>query len=149
VVLYLSEHVVGDYLIESSVSRSGRHRAVSTLAIYSRERGFIPLSKAGDRVVEKSEAKPTYARGEAYRVKVKIAKGEYIIYGWFVKNFLNRVKGYISVYSHKGELIYRAKYVDGELRRSMGSPVNAWLVRVFTEQLKIPVKRTRLGDEVV
>jgi len=145
----LSEYVIGDYIVENSVSRSGRHRLLSTILIYSREKGLIPLSKAGDRVVEKNPVKPTYSRGEAYRVKLKLVRGEYALYARFVRNFLNRVKGYIAVYSYKGELLYKAKYVDGELRRSVGNPVNAWLVRVLVDQLRIPVKKTRLGDEVV
>lgn len=145
----MSEYIVGEYLIENSKSRSGRHRAVSTLIIYSREKGVIPLSKANGYVVEELKTKPTYARGEAKKVKLRVNRGEYIVYGWFVKNFLGKVKGYIEVYSYRGELLFKAKYFDGELRRSRGNPVNAWLVRVFTDYLKIPVKKTRLGDERV
>ncbi len=145
----MSEYIVGEYLIENSRSRSGRHHAVSTLIIYNREKGIIPLNKADGYIVEETKAKPTYARGEAKKIKLRLNRGEYVVYGWFVKNFLGRVKGYIEVYSYRGELVYRAKYVDGELRRSRGNPVNAWLVRVFAEHLKIPVKKTRLGDENV
>jgi len=32
------------------------------------------------------------------------------------------------------------------LRRSLGSPVYAWLIRMFVEQFKIPVSEIRLGD---
>ncbi len=145
----MNEYVVGEYVVENSKSRSGRHHVISTILIYSRDKGLIPLSKAREYVVEETSVKPTYVRGEARSYKLKLKKGDYVIYGWFVKNFLGRVKGYVEVYSYKGELVYRAKYVDGELRRSWGNPINAWLVRLFIEHMKIPVKKTRLGDERV
>lgn len=143
----MEAYVVGDYVVEDSKSRRGRHRAMSTILIYSREHGVLTLSKASDKVVEVREAKPTYSRGYAKAYKLRLEKGEYAVYGWFVKNFLGRVKGFVEVYSYKGELLYRAKYVDGVVRRSIGNPVNAWLVRVFVEAMKIPVRKSRLGDE--
>jgi len=141
----MSTTSVGYFKVESSRSRSGKHVASSTLLIYVRDKGVVKPS--GDRVVEEAEANPTYVIGSAKSIKVRLSHGDFAIYGWFVKNYLNRVKGYISVYNYRGELVYRAKYLNGYLRRSKGSPVYAWLVRVFTEALKIPVSQTRLGDE--
>ncbi|MET1160792.1 MAG: hypothetical protein ABWW65_07520 [Thermoprotei archaeon] len=143
----MSEVVVGDFVVENSRSRSGRHHAVSVLVIYSREEGVIPVTKASDRIAGVEPAKPTYVRGDAKAYKIKLKRGEYLIHGWFVKNFLGRVKGWINVYNYRGELVYRAKYINGVLRKSIGNPVNAWLVRVFVEYLKIPVRETHLGDE--
>jgi len=143
------ESVIGDYILEDSRSRSGRHRRSSTIMIYSRDKGVVTYSKAGEYIVEQSDYKPTYCRGWAKRVKVKVGKGDYVVYAVFTRNFLGRVKGYISAYNHRGELIYRAKYVDGVLRRSVGNPVNAWLIRLFIDVYRIPVKETHLGDENV
>jgi len=143
----MEQHIVGEYVLENSKSRSGKHKLSTILYIYDREKGLTSVAKALDIIVEKKSVKPTYSRGEAYAVKLKLGKGDYVIYGWFVKNFLGKVKGYISIYSYKGELVYRAKYYDGVLRRSVGNPVNAWLVRLFIDKTKIPVKETYLGDE--
>ncbi|OYT37760.1 MAG: hypothetical protein B6U89_06890 [Desulfurococcales archaeon ex4484_58] len=145
----MDEYIVGEYIVENSRSRSGRHRASSVLLIYSREKGFIPLSKAKEYIVEENIVKPTYVKGEARSYKLKLKKGDYVVYGWFVRNFLGKVKGYIEVYSYKGELLYRAKYYNGIVRKSIGNPVNAWLIRLFLEKTRIPVKKTRLGDENV
>jgi len=70
-----------------------------------------------------------------------------MIYVWFVRNFKNNVKGYISILNHRGELLYRVKYINGFLVKSKGNPVYAWLVRLFIETTKIPVKTMKLGDE--
>lgn len=106
------------------------------------------MVKPGEGVaVEEAEATPTYVVGSARLIKVSLSHGDFALYGWFVRNHLGRVKGYVSVYNHRGELVYRARYFNGVLRRSVGNPVYAWLVRVFTEALRIPVSTTRLGDE--
>ncbi|MCY0867744.1 MAG: hypothetical protein OWQ48_00720 [Desulfurococcus sp.] len=60
---------------------------------------------------------------------------------------MGRVKGYIAVYNHRGEIVYKAKYQNGVLRRSIGDPVYAWLVRVYVDTHRIPVSKTVLGDE--
>lgn len=140
-------YIIGEYVLENSRSKSGKHRRVSILIIYKKDRGIVNSKNLREYVVEENIAKPVYCKGSARSVKLKTDKGDYIVYGYFTKNFLNRVKGFIEVYSYKGELIYRAKYIDGILRKSIGNPVNAWLVRLFTDYLKIPVKETKLGDE--
>jgi hypothetical protein len=142
-----SEYVVGDFLLEDSRSRTGRHHAKSIIVIYSRDKGLIPLEKASEYIAYKGEGKPTYVRGKAYSVKLRLRHGDYVLYAWFVKNFLGKVKGYISVYNHRGELVYRAKYYDGILRYSIGNPIYAWLVRLFIDKARIPVRKIRLGDE--
>ncbi|MEM1879254.1 MAG: hypothetical protein QXJ18_05790, partial [Desulfurococcaceae archaeon] len=59
----------------------------------------------------------------------------------------NTVKGYISVYNSKGQMVYRAKYRNGYVVYSKGDPVFAWLVRLVLDSQKIPVIMTKLGDE--
>lgn len=140
-------YITGDYVLENSRSRSGRHRRVSVLIMYSRDRGIIDSKNLSEYIVEEKSTKPIYSKGSARVIKLKTSKGDYVIYGYFTRNFLNRVKGYIEVYSYRGELIYRAKYLNGVLRRSVGNPVNAWLIRLFVDHLKIPVKEAKLGDE--
>lgn len=140
--------VVGDFLIESSRSRSGRHLAASTLLIYDKNIGVIPLTKASNLIIEEKSSKPTYAKGTGKMIKVRVSKGDFIVYGWFVKNFLGKVKGFITIYNYRGEAIYRARYRDGVLRRSFGEPIYAWLIRIFIDINKINVKESKLGDKM-
>jgi len=116
----------------------------SNVYVYSKSNSrFNPYDSY---IVSSTEAKPIYVRGSARRVSLRVEKGDYIIYVWMVRNFKKRVKGYILLFNHKGELVFKAKYSDGALRRSLGSPVYAWLIRMFVEQFKIPVSEIRLGD---
>ncbi|MEM3926297.1 MAG: hypothetical protein QXS23_05830 [Desulfurococcaceae archaeon] len=137
--------IIGPFKIENSTSRSGKHVIYSNLYIYSREKG---LSTFSGFVIEESQDKPTYVKGWAKIVKIAVEPGYFVIYSRFVKNFAGRVKGYISVYNYKGELLYRGKYVDGVVRRSVGNPIYAWLIRVFVDVVKIPVTKMILGDEL-
>ncbi len=143
----MSENVLKGFIVEDSRSRSGKHIAKSLLFIYKKNSGLVSVSKAGDKIVNIREAKPTYAKGSAKEYSLILEHGDYAIRVWLVKNFLGKVKGFIEVYNHRGELVYRAKYYDGELRKSIGNPIYAWLVRLVVEKLRIPVKKTRLGDE--
>jgi len=140
-------YIVGEYVLENSRSRTGRHRRVSLVMIYSKDKGIVDQRNLKKYIIEENIAKPVYCKGSARRIKLRVDKGDYIVYSYFTRNFLNIVKGYIEVYNYKGELLYRAKYVNGFLRKSIGNPVNAWLVRLFTDYFKIPVKETKLGDE--
>ncbi len=142
-----SSNVLAGLIDEESRSRSNRHicRKISLLLL--KNNGLKLVSKMPNRVLEKTEIKSTYAYGKAYKYKIRLEHGDYAIQISFVKNLWGKVKGWINVYNYKGELVYRAKYVDGELRRSIGSPIYAWIVRLVVEELHIPVKKTRLGDE--
>lgn len=142
-----SQYVVGGFILEESRSRRGKHLAKSVVYIYSKDSGLVPIDKADEYTVTREPGKPTYVRGKAWKIYLRLRHGEYVIYGWFVRNFLGKVKGYISVYNYRGELVYRAKYCDGVLRKSTGDPIYAWLVRLFVEKTKIPVKKIILGDE--
>ena len=142
-----SEYVVGEFKLEDSKSRRGKHRAKSIILIYSKDKGLIPLEKIREYIVEENSDKATYVRGTAKRVKLRLRHGDYVLYAWFVRNFRGKVKGYIEVYNYKGELLYRAKYVDKILRKSIGDPLYAWLIRLFVEKTKLPVKEYALGDE--
>ncbi len=130
--------------IEKSKSNSGKHILTSTLYIYKKNKGLFPYTQF---VVFEEPVKPIYANGEAKQVRVNIEHGDFMIYVWFVRNFKNNVKGYISILNHRGELLYRVKYINGFLVKSKGNPVYAWLVRLFIETTKIPVKTMKLGDE--
>jgi len=130
--------------IERSKSNSGKHVLNSTLYVYKKDRGLQPYTRF---VVSEEPARPIYAKGEAKQVKVSIDHGDFLVHVWFVRNFKNNVKGYISILNHRGELLYRAKYLNGFVSKSKGSPIYAWLVRLFFEATKIPVKAMKLGDE--
>lgn len=140
--------VIGDFLIENSRSRSGRHHAVSTLILYSKSSGVIPLTKASELIVEERACKPTYVKGVGRRIKVRVGKGDFIVYGWFVKNFLSKVKGYITVYNYRGDEVYRVKYYDGVLRRSFGDLIYDWLIKIFVDINRIAVKEYRSGGRI-
>ncbi|MEM1760078.1 MAG: hypothetical protein QXP72_04815 [Desulfurococcaceae archaeon] len=139
--------VIGDFLIENSRSRSGRHIAVSTLVLYSKSLGVIPLSKASEFIIEEKITKPTYVKGAGRRIKIRVRKGDFVIYGWFVKNFLNRVKGFITVYNYRGEAVYRVKYNDGVIRRSFGDPIYDWLIKIFIDTNRVVVKEYKNGGK--
>lgn len=141
---YLLSYEVSGLRVENSRSRSGRHFLYSTVLIYKKDQGLIPYNKC--TFVENS-VKPIYAKGEAKNVTVKISHGDFILHVSLVRNYKNIVKGYISVYNYRGELVYRAKYISGYVVRSKGNPVYSWIVRLFLEIAKIPVKETKLGDE--
>lgn len=137
----LSEQV---FKVEKSKSRRGKHVLYSTVYVYKKKEGLIPYTKV---VFSEQPTNPTYSRGEAKIISLALDHGDLVVYAWFVRNFRKQVKGYISVYSSKGQLLYRAKYKNGFVVFSEGSPAYAWLVRLFLELQKIPVTATRLGDE--
>lgn len=132
------------FKVEKSQSRTRKHFLFSTVYIYRKKEGLLPYTKS--RFTEQV-SKPTYTRGEAKLVTLNVEHGDLVLYAWFVKNFRNKVKGYISIYSSKGELLYSAKYLNGYVVKSKGNPLYAWLVRLFLDAHKIPVTATNLGDE--
>lgn len=135
---------VGVFRVERSTSLSEKHLLYSTVFIYKKDVGLIPYTKC---LYLEQVVKPTYSKGEAKVVSVKLNPGDFVIHVRLVKNFLKRVIGYISIYNYSGELLYRAKYVNGFVARSKGNPVYAWLVRLLLEYSKIPVTGMKLGDE--
>lgn len=135
---------VGGLRVERSSSRSGKHLLYSTVFVYKRDMGLIPYTKC---LSSEQKVKPVYSKGEAKTVNVKIGHGDFVVHATFVKNFVKKVKGYISVYNYRGELLYSAKYLNGFVVKSKGDSVYAWLVRLLLEAVKIPVTGTKLGDE--
>lgn len=136
--------VLGDFRVETSRSRSGKHALVSTVLIFKKKEGLIPYTKC---LLSETPVNPVYRVGTAKLVKIQVDHGDLVAYIRLVKNFKGEVKGYINVYSSKGELLYKAKYSSGVVRRSGGNPIYAWLVRVVLDAARIPVKATYLGDE--
>lgn len=141
----MSINIIGDFLLEKSHSRRRKHLSSSVLLVYKKGKGLVKLNP--EIIAEERPAHPTYVKGEARLVKLKLEHGDFAIYGWFVRNYLNRVKGYIGVYNHKGVLVLKSRYNNGVLTRTFGDPVYSWLVRIFAEAMKINVSKTRLGDE--
>lgn len=144
----MEKTIVGDFVIEESVSRSGKHRSASQLLIYSKQHGVTTFSKASPFIVEEESVKPTYVKGWAKRVKVSVEKGDFIVYGWFVKNLRNVIKGYVSAFNHRGELVLRVKYDDGVVKLSKGNPIYFWLVKLFIETYRVKVREYRVGGLV-
>ena len=136
--------ILGDFRVESSKSRSGKHILVSTLLVYKKKEGLVSYTKC---LLSEIPVSPVYRNGSAKLVKIQVDHGDLIVYVYLVKNFKREVKGYVNVYNSRGELLYRAKYSSGVVRYSKGNPVYAWLVRVVLDVVKIPVKATYLGDE--
>ena len=135
------------FIEEESRSWTGRHIARKLVLVLLRDNGIKPASKLGDKIVSVEDARPTYARGWAKKYRLALGHGDYVIQVSFVRNLWGRVKGVIEVYNHKGEMVYRALYKDRELRRSRGNLLYAWIVRLVTQKLRIPVSKTMLGDE--
>ena len=112
--------------------------------MYRKDLGLIPYSK---RVFDEQVIKPIYSKGTSKLINVNVDRECFIIYAWFVRNFKGRIKGYISVYNYRGELLYKANYRDGVLVKGKGNTLYAWLVRLFVQVSKIPIKTIKLGDE--
>jgi len=128
--------------IEKSRSRSGKHAARS-LALLVSENGEVV--EARPRLANPAE--PLYRVGEAREAFFTVPDGWYLVYVWLVKNLRGHISGYIEVYDREGRLLYRAVYRRLKLRRSRGDPRYAWIVRRVADHLRLPVKRTNLGDE--
>lgn len=142
-----AESVVKGLVEEESRSRSGKHICRRIILIVTKGGSIISLTKEPVRILSKREVKPTYVLGKAFEVTVRTDPRDYVVQVSLVRNFLKRVKGYISVFTGTGQMVYRAKYVDGELRRSLGKPAYAWIIRLVSSAINIPVKATTLGDE--
>ncbi|MEM4482109.1 MAG: hypothetical protein QXK88_01000 [Desulfurococcaceae archaeon] len=136
--------VAAVFRVEQSHSRSKKHTVYSTLYVYKKRTGLVLYKKCP---FSWEKIKPIYSRGEAGVVSVSVDPGDFLIYTRFVKNFRGKVKGYIGVHSYRGELLYRAKYIDGYVTKSKGNPVYAWLVRILLQTTRIPFKTLKLGDE--
>lgn len=135
---------VGDFRVESSKSKSKKHVLISTVFIFKKREGLIPYTKC---LLSETPTSPIYKLGDAKLVKVQVDQGDLVAHVHLLKNFKGEVKGYVSVYSFKGELLYRAKYSSGVVRYSKGNPIYAWLVRAILDTIRVPVKATYLGDE--
>ncbi|MCS7128566.1 MAG: hypothetical protein N3E36_04565 [Sulfolobales archaeon] len=142
-----TESVVKGLIEEESRSRSGKHVCKRIILIVTKGGSIVSLTKEPMRIVNRREVKPTYVLGKAFEVAVRTDPREYVVQISLIRNFLKKVKGYISVFTGTGQMVYRAKYIDGELRRSFGKPVYAWIVRLISSAVSIPVKATTLGDE--
>ncbi len=124
---------------ERSFSRSGKHAVRRLVLVVSKEGVREPEAK-------RIRVKPLYVKGEAYLLKdVRVGEGEYLVQASFVRNLRGHVKGTMEVYTGDGALVYRAVYRKLKVRRSMGDPKYAWVVKKVVEHLKLPVKRMSLG----
>ncbi len=138
--------VVIDLVDEESISKTKRHVARKIALILLKDNGIKPVQKLKERITRIEDIKPIYSGGYAKRYYIMLSHGDYAIQVSFVKNLWGKVKGFITVYNSRGEMIYRAKYDNGFVRKSVGNPVFAWIVRVVIDALKIPVKKLELGD---
>ncbi len=124
---------------ERSFSRSGKHAVRRLVLVVSKEGVREPEAR-------RIRVKPLYVKGEAYLLKdVRVGEGEYLVQASFVRNLRGHVKGTMEVYTGDGALVYRAVYRKLKVRRSMGDPKYAWVVKKVVEHLKLPVKRMSLG----
>ncbi len=125
---------------ELSKSRSGKHAVRKLVLIVSKHKGV--------RKAECSDIKITsrvYSRGWARECHVELGEDEYAVQVFLVKNLYGHVKGVIEVYRSDGTMVFRAVYRRLKLRRSMGDPKYAWIVKTVADYLKLPVKRYNLG----
>ncbi|MCE4617118.1 MAG: hypothetical protein F7C32_00835 [Desulfurococcales archaeon] len=124
------------FIVELSRSKTGKHAIRRALFIVS-EDGRVKLFDSKGTPV-----KPTYVKGSATLVNVKntLKKGEFLVYVVMIKNLRGHLKGFFEVYDWEGRIVYRAKYHRLKLRKSLGNPYYAWIVRVVAEALKLKIK---------
>ncbi len=125
---------------ELSKSRSGRHAVRRLILIVSRHKD-VRSAKCSETKLVKS----VYSRGWARECVVELGEDEYAVQVYLVKNLYGHVKGVIEVYRSDGTMVFRAVYRRLKLRRSMGDPKYAWIVKLVADYLKLPVKRYNLG----
>ena len=125
---------------ELSKSRSGRHAVRRLILIVSRHKDVRSAKCSKTRLV-----KSVYSRGWAQECVVELGEDEYAVQVYLVKNLYGHVKGVIEVYRSDGTMVFRAVYRRLKLRRSMGDPKYAWIVKLVADYLKLPVKRYNLG----
>lgn len=129
--------------IEKSTSRRSLHARVSTYLAISRD-----CSKITPQVLDKVKARPTYAKGEAYDVLVKVPPETFLVVLDLRRNPNKKVKGDMAVYDSSNTVILRAVYrklkiravecyIDQELAYS--------IVKCVANILKLPVKRYGLS----
>ena len=125
---------------ELSKSRSGRHAIRKLILVVSKHKG---VRKA--ECIETEDADKVYSRGWARKCTIELSEDEYAVQVFLVKNLYGHVKGVIEVYRNDGTMVFRAVYRRLKLRRSMGDPKYAWIVRTVADYLRLPVKRYNLG----
>ncbi|MEM1623030.1 MAG: hypothetical protein QW780_05345 [Sulfolobales archaeon] len=129
--------------IEKSISRSGLHMRISTYFTISKD-----CSKVASRVLNKAQAKPTYAKGEAYDVLIEIPPEAFLVTIDLRRNPRKMVRGEISVYGPAGTAVLRAVYRKLKIRIvechiDAGQAYN--MVKCIADLLKLPVKRYGLS----
>ena len=102
--------------IEATKSRRGRHVS-RALAVHVKSNGEMKLVQDIEE-----ESKGTYSKGKAGYAYIDLKEGELVVWMKFIRNFMNRVKGEIAVYDHKGEEVLRLVYRKLKIRRSRGDP---------------------------
>lgn len=125
---------------ELSKSRTGKHAVRRLILIVSKHKG---VRKAECSDVKNSNK--VYSRGWARECYVELGEDEYAVQVFLVKNLYGRVKGVLEVYRNDGTMVFRAVYRRLKLRRSIGDPRYAWIIKVVADYLKLPVKRYNLG----
>lgn len=129
--------------VEKSVSRSGLHMRVSTYFAIARD-----CSRASAQVVEKVQANPTYARGEAYELVVGIPPEAFLVSLDMRRNPKRRVKGDIVVYDPTGAILFRAVYRKLKIRITdcrTDQKLAYAIVKCVVDLVKLPVKRYGLS----
>lgn len=129
--------------VEKSVSRSGLHMRVSTYFAVGRD-----CSRASAQVIEKTQVRPTYARGEAYELVVVVPPGALLVHLDMRRNPKRRVRGDIAVYGQTGEALLRAVYRKLKIRVTdcrVDQKLAHTIVKCVVDLLKLPVKRYGLS----
>ncbi len=125
---------------ELSKSRTGKHAVRRLVLIVSKHKGVRKAECSDVKITDK-----VYSRGWARECHVELGEDEYAVQIFLVKNLYGHVKGVIEVYRNDGTMVFRAVYRRLKLRRSMGDPRYAWIVKTVADYLKLPVKRYNLG----
>jgi hypothetical protein len=125
-------------------SRTGKHAARKIVIVYTAD---------GERRVywkpAQNMGKGTYSRGIAGIVEVP-ENAEYVVLAYLVRNGRGHVKGWISVYSSRGDELLKVKLYRRKLRRSFGDSSLKWIIDdvISVLQLEDYIRRVNLNTGV-
>ncbi|MCE4602201.1 MAG: hypothetical protein F7C08_00050 [Desulfurococcales archaeon] len=104
------------FRVEATKSRSGVH-AERRLVIVFRGNGRVERILTGeDRV------RGTYSRGSSWTAHIDLEPGDVAVYVRLVRGLRGRIGGYIEVYDHEGNMVFRAVIRRRKTRASKGDP---------------------------
>jgi len=122
---------------EKSRSKSGLHHRRILFMVLTQECRNVDYE-----VIEVKSLKPTYAKGYAKELKIKVPNYAFVIQLDFRKNIKGHVLGDVYIYDYEGNLLGKAVYRKLKVRlvRYVSKELIE-LIKCIFRLLKLPVKR--------